>query len=263
MNLRSPLRLSLSVGFLLAAPALMGARGDGCAAASKSAAPDVSGTWDIAYSAELGVEVNLGGAVYHETLPPQGGQVTIDHNGIPLTFNLDCAREDIVCPSEGWPETVTIEQRNAEYEHQMIVTIPQQKCSGQMVEPAPEACGAGTINPDCDKVCDGEVTVRESEAFGVIGEAGKSFRLYLGGGIASNGYNCAMLGYSLADAALETEGEDTDEWRATAMTDGVVTVGYAGGCLFAGNVDADPELEGVILGASLKFTTGFTGARAD
>lgn len=68
----------------------------------------------------------------------------------------------------------------------------------------------GTENPDCDEICDGEVTVRNQERFGVIGEAGNSFRLFLGAGIATNGFNCALLAASIADATLVTEGS---QWR--------------------------------------------------
>jgi hypothetical protein len=261
--MRAPARLALPIGFILMLPALMGAQGDGCAAGSRSPAPDISGTWSIAYADELGVEINIGGEIHQEKVGPDGGQVTIEYKGIPLTFDLDCTREDIVCPSEGWPASVGVEQKSAEYAHQMIVTLPRQTCTGEMVDPAPDACGAGTLNPECDPVCDGEVKVDEDEAFGVIGEEGESFRLYLGGGIATNGLNCAMLSYSVADADLVTEGEDTDAWRVTAMNDGEVTIGYAGGCLWVANIDMDPEIEAAAIGASLKFTTAFTGQRAE
>jgi hypothetical protein len=94
----------------------------------------------------------------------------------------------------------------------------------------------------------------------VIGEAGDTFRLYLGGGIVTNGINCAMLGYSVADADLVTSGKAAGDWEASAMAAGLVTIGYAGGCLFAG---AAPEgaTRTLLAGAELKFTTGFTGTR--
>jgi hypothetical protein len=110
----------------------------------------------------------------HLRAGPSGGQVTIDHEGQPLTFDLDCARPEVVCPAEAWPDTVSIDQKNDTYEHQMIVTIPKQTCSGSLVEPDPASCGDGTTNPDCKKVCDGDITVASADAFGVIGEAGDS-----------------------------------------------------------------------------------------
>lgn len=240
-------------------PLLMGARGDGCAAGSRSAAPDVTGNWAIDYDDEIGVEVKLGGATYTAELGAAGGSFTIDHAGTPYTFELDCARPEIVCPSEAWPTQVVVEQRDLAHQHQMIVNLPQATCDGPLTQPAPGTCGGGTSNPACDLVCDGDITVDAAEAFGVIGETGESFRLYLGAGVVTNGINCALLGYSVADADLVTEGKDTEMWEATAMQAGLVTIGYAGACLFAGAVDDTNRA--LLVGAEVKFTTGFTGSK--
>jgi len=243
-------------------PLLMGARGDGCAANSRSAAPDVTGTWDIAYDDLLDVQIRIGGAVYEKTLGPDGGVFAVVHDGQPLSFDLDCARPEILCPSEAWPDSVRAEQRNETFEHRMIVTLPTQSCGGQLVDPEPSACGPGTNNEACDQVCDGDILVREVERFGVIGETGETFRLFLGAGVATNGINCALLAASVADAELATSGgPDTGDWQALEMEAGLVTVGYAGGCLWAGDPDMDGELEALVLGASVTFRTGFTGAR--
>jgi hypothetical protein len=240
-------------------PMMMGAKGDGCAAGSTSAAPDVRGTWGITYDDVIGVEVKIGGAVYHGQLGAAGGQLTINHQGKPYTFALDCSRPEIVCPSEAWPGKVLIEQRDVNHQHQMIVNLPAAKCMGDLMKPAPGTCGAGTSNPNCDLVCDGGITVQTRETFGVIGEAGESFRLYLGAGVVTNGINCAMLGYSLADADLETVGAKGEDWEATEMSAGLVTIGYAGACVFAGQMDGTTQA--ALVGAEVKFTTGFTGAK--
>jgi hypothetical protein len=251
-----------SLTILLALPLLQGAQGDGCAAGSRSPAPDVTGWWDITYDDAIGVEVTIGGVVYEETLGAQGGVFTINHNGTPITFDLDCARPEVLCPSEAWPTQVYVEQRNVNAQHQMVVTLPQQQCAGQLTEPAIGTCGAGTANPDCDPVCSTGLTVDSAQVFGVIGEAGDSFRLYLGAGVATNGVNCALLGVSLADANLDTDGsKGSPGWTATMMRDGLVTVGYAGGCLWAGDPNHDGQLDALVAGASVTFTTGFTGAR--
>ncbi len=251
-----------SFALLIGLPMMMGAQGDGCAASSRSPAPDVTGAWDVTYDDTIGVEVAIGGAVYDAELGAEGGVVTIDHDGQPITFDLDCARPEILCPSEAWPETITAEQRDAMFEHRMIVTLPEQRCSGALVAPAPGSCGAGTDNPGCDQVCDGEITVVETERFGVIGESGETFRLYLGAGIATNGINCALFGWSVADAELDTVGSaEGDDWQATGMSNGLVTIGYSGGCLWAGDPDDDGTVEALVLGAGVKFTTGFTAAR--
>lgn len=246
----------------LALPFTMGARGDGCAANSRSPAPDVTGEWAISYDDVIDVEVAIGGAVYQEQLSAAGGVIEIEHDGRPLAFELDCGRPEIVCPSEAWPEQVTVEQRDSQLEHRMIVTLPTQRCDGTLRAPDEDECGAGTLNPDCESVCDGDIEIDRSERFGVIGEAGESFRLYLGAGIATNGFNCALLGYSLADADLDTVGSpEGGDWEAIGMESGLVTVGYAGACVWAGDVDLDADLEALLAGASITFRTGFTGER--
>jgi hypothetical protein len=251
--------LPLALLATLSLPALMGAQGDGCAAGSKSPAPDVRGTWRIDYDDAIGVEVKIGGAVYTAELGAAGGPVTINHAGKPYEFALDCARPDVVCPSEAWPNQVVIEQRDVVHQHQMVVNLPAAQCDKALTQPAPGTCGAGTSNPNCDLVCGGDITVRTSQAFGVIGEAGESFRLFLGGGVVTNGLNCAMLGYSLADADLETVGTRGTDWEAVEMNAGLVTIGYAGGCLFAGTINS--ENQALLVGAEVKFTTGFTGEK--
>lgn len=247
---------------LLGLPLLGGARGDGCAANSRSPAPDVSGWWDVTYDDRLDVEIAIGGSVYNAELGAQGGVINITHAGRPLSFNLDCARPEVLCPSEAWPRSVLAEQRDAGLEHRMYVTLPTQRCTVPLSRPAPGTCGPDTNNPDCNDVCTGDVVTENRETFGVIGESGQTFRLYLGAGIATNGFNCALLGWSVADAALTTIGSAEDgDWFATGMDAGLVTVGYAGGCLWAGDPDMDGDLEALVAGASIKFTTGFTADR--
>ena len=91
---------------VLSTGVLMGAGGDdeggrGCASLwSKSEAPDMTGTYAIDYDDSLAVEIAIGGAVYTAEIGIQGGVIEIEHEGQPLTFELDCAREEIVCPSE-------------------------------------------------------------------------------------------------------------------------------------------------------------------
>ncbi len=249
----------LSSLLLLALPLLGGAQGDGCSANSRSPAPDVNGWWDVTYDDTIGVEVTIGGTVYTRELGAQGGVIDITHDGRPFRFDLDCSRPEVLCPSEAWPTSVLAEQRDAGFEHRMYVTLPTQHCTGALVAPAAGTCGAGTSNPDCDDVCTGAVVTENRETFGVIGENGSTFRLYLGAGIATNGFNCAVLGYSVADASLRNIGSAADgDWTAVAMDAGLVTIGYAGGCLWAGDPNMDGQTEALVLGASIKFTTGFT-----
>ena len=231
---------------------------------SEDPAPDVEGSWEITYNDTLAVEVQLGGAVYAAELGWEGGTVTIDHEGEPFTFELDCADEDIVCPTEVWPETVDFEQREVEYPHRVWMPLPTQACDGAMVPAVPEECGEETLNPDCDDVCDGEMVAETEDRFGLISEDGSEMSVLLGAGVASNGVNCALLGVSLASADLVSTGtSEGGDWYGTHLVDGEVAVGYAGGCLWADDVDGDEELEAVVLEASVVFTTGFSGLRLE
>ena len=266
---RRVLRFARNAALVIVAPAILGAGGDeeggqgcGSAAFSKSDAPDFEGTWDITYDDSLFVEITLGGAVYTSEIGVQGGLIEIEHDGQPLSFDLDCERPEVVCPSEVWPEKVRAEQRAENFVHQVIVTIPTQVCDGELTAPSPNECGEGTDNPSCDDVCDGELTLQMHEAFGVVNEEGDEFELLLGAGVASNGINCGLLGVSAARADVESNDPDAPEgWQAERMENGEVITAYTGACLWADDVDMDAELEAVVLAAELKLTTGFEGVR--
>lgn len=233
--------------------------GSGCALFSSSDAPDMDEEWAIEYADDLDVEITIGGAVYHETIGLQGGTIAIEHEGQPLTFDLDCEREEVLCPSEAWPETVTMEQRNEDFLHQVHITLPGQTCDGEVVAADPETCGEGTDNPDCNDICDGEVLLGERDVFGVIDEPGETFDVLLGAGVASNGINCALLGISTAHADIDSV--TGRNWEATGLSNGEIVTAYSGGCLWADDVDMNGELEALVIGATVKFTTTFEGDR--
>ncbi len=245
------------------APLLGGARECGSSGfGTMTPAPDMSGKWSVKYDDSLAVDVTIGGAHYQANLPSGGGTFTVEHGGASFDFDLDCARPEIVCPSEAWPDEVTITHRDPMYPHRIWVTLPRQTCDGRLVAPKNDECGEGTPNPDCEQVCMGELRVEEQDVFGVITDDGASFDLLLGAGVASNGFNCALLGVSLASADLETTGEPhTSEWRTTGMDNGEVKTGYSGGCLWAGDPDMDGQTQALVLGASVVFTTGFDASR--
>ncbi len=265
MMMRSRMKL-VWVGAALLAPMMMGARGGGCGGplTSMTPTPDVEGDWAVTYDDALHVEIGIGGATYDATLPEEGGTVMVEHGGYLIPFTLDCSRPEIVCPSEAWPDRVSVSQREPEYPHRMWVTIPQQECMGTMRDPDPSECGANTLNPECEQICDGEITTVDRDTFGLIDEAGASFDLLLGGGIATNGVNCVLLGVSSAHADLTSTGsEETEDWYAEEMRNGEVVAAYGGGCLWADDAGGDEELQALVLAASLKFTTGFTAVRAE
>jgi hypothetical protein len=256
-------KLAWCLGPAAAIPLLLGARGGCGPVTSTEPAPDVNGSWAVTYDDTLGVEIRLGGAVYQAEMPAEGGSVTITHDGTTFELDLDCGRTEIVCPSEAWPESVVVEQREAEYPHRMWVRIPQQTCSGTMRAPTENECGEGTLNPDCEEICEGEIITTEADTFGLINEEGTRFDLLLGAGVATNGINCALLGVSSAHADLVSTGSAaTEDWTAQEMANGEVVAAYGGGCLWYDDGSASEDARALVLGASVTFTTGFTAVRA-
>ena len=267
-SIRRQLAYGMPVAVLALAPAMdseeEGARGCG-ALADTTAAPSMDGEWDVEYADDLSVEITIGGATYVSEIGLQGGTIEIEHEGKPLTFDLDCSREDIICPSEAWPTEFTAEHRNSKFPHQVTITLPGQECDGELVTPEDDECGEGTNNPNCEDVCDGEVITGPQERLGVISEDNDYFDMLLGAGVASNGINCALLGVSVAQAEVVHEKKRTgnEGWIATDLENGEVKVGYAGGCLWADDVDGDAELEALVLGASIEFTTSFEASKRE
>lgn len=243
-------------------PLLGGAEG-GCGAAfSSSPAPDMSGDWAVVYDDTFEVEIELGGAVYTETLGATGGVVNLTHEDQPLTFELDCTRPEVVCPSEVWPANVAFRQDDAMYPHRVWLQVPSQTCMGELVDADPAECGADTTNPDCDQVCDGEIATSTREAFGTIDEPGENFTVLLGGGIATNGVNCVLVGGSIAEGPLTTSGDaEGEDWLVEEVRGGSVVTTYAGGCLWAGDPDMDAELEALVIGAKVRISTGYDATR--
>jgi hypothetical protein len=256
-------RLGIAAAML---PLLVAAKGQGCAADdntifSQTPAPDMSGAWDVRYDDRLDIEITIGGAVYTRELGPEGGTLTIDHDGHPITFDFDCSRPEVVCPSEVWPAQVSFRQDDPTYPHRVWMQLPSTECAGSLVDPDPATCGADTRNPDCDQVCEGETITTSHEAFGTVDETGHDFWVGLSAGIASNGINCLLVGGSMAKGDLTTQGaEDTADWEATAAAGDVVTV-FAGGCLWAGDPNMDGELEALVLGGTLRLATGFSATK--
>jgi hypothetical protein len=259
MNYQAKLLAPMTALFALFTLGGADGEGSGCALFSRSDAPDMEGEWAVDYADDLQVEIAIGGAVYEATIGVQGGVIEIEHEGQPLTFDLDCAKEQVICPSEAWPMTVTMEQRSEDFPHQVHVTLPGQECMGDVIAADPETCGEGTDNPDCNDICDGEILVGERDVFGVIDEAGENFDVLLGAGVASNGLNCALLGISSAHAEIESV--EVPSWAATALTSGEIVTAYSGGCLWADDVDQNGELEALVVGATLTFRTTFDATK--
>lgn len=261
-------KLALRAALVTAVGFTMGAGGDedggrGCAAlASSSEAPAMDGTWDVEYDDSLIVEISIGGAVYTEELGGAGGVIEIEHEGLPLSFDVDCSRPEIQCASEVFPAQIEAEHRNPNLPHTVHFTLPTQTCSGTVAAADANLCGAGTDNPDCADVCDGEIVSEDLERTGVISEDGDDFDMLLGASVASNGVNCGLLAVSLVAAeVVSTDPDALDGWQAETMESGTVDIGYAGACLWADDVNMDGELEAAVLSATVKLTTGFKATR--
>lgn len=260
--------------YLLAAlvalsPFLMAAKNTGCApadgggggggdiaAGNTRGTPDVRGEWALAWEDDLEVEITIGGTSYTETLGPQGGLLTINHNGEPFTFDLDCSRRAVVCPSEVWPDSVTFDQDLGYFPRNVYVTIPSHECDGELVDVDAAECGPEAET--CQR-CDGNTVLTETETIGRISFSNDRLAVFLNGGIVTNGVNCALLGLSVARADLETTDPESGDYRGVALANGSVITGFAGGCLWVADPDADGTTEALAVGASIKFTTHFSG----
>jgi hypothetical protein len=240
-------------------------------------APDVAGNWNVDYDDSFDVEFEIDGAVYSGTVAGTGGSMTFDHDGETYEFDIDCSRELIVCPSEVFPDRVTLEQRDfTDRPHQIYMTVNEAECTGEMVDPVEgEDCG-GETGIDCDdldQVCDGVMVTRNSARLGSISdpvpanpEVGSTpdytLAISLGGGIAVSG-TCAVIAAAQANADLEYSGTydpDANSMTGTEMADGRIETTFAAGCFFveaAGGVAV-----GALAGAQIRLTTGFTATKA-
>ncbi len=115
----------------------------GCGGDDEEAAqitPDVTGNWALSWDNNMDVTITIGGAVYEESLGAQGGVMTIDHEGTPITFELDCSLDVVVCPSEVWPAHMELEQRDEHFPRNVYMTIPISECDGQLTATDPADC---------------------------------------------------------------------------------------------------------------------------
>jgi hypothetical protein len=94
--------------FILAACALS----VGCAKSHAAAPrPDLSGVWDVTYDDFLVAELRLGEHVHRTRLAPSGGRITASLAGVAVDVEIDCSRDELVCPSEVWPAELALTNR--------------------------------------------------------------------------------------------------------------------------------------------------------
>jgi hypothetical protein len=240
-------------------------------------APDVRGDWNVEYDDSMTVEFEIDGAVYTGSIGGATSSVTFDHDGESYEFDIDCERAGVICPSEVFPNRISLEQRNfADQPHQVHMTISEAECRGTMVDPREgEDCG-GDTGIDCadvEQVCDGVMIERTSQELGSISnpepaepEVGSqpayTIGISLGGGVAIAG-NCVVITAASAVADLQYDGTydpEANSMAATEMTNGEITTTFGAGCFFvegAGGMGV-----GAVSGAQIRLTTGFTATKA-
>lgn len=235
MQLRPVLALPFVIGL---APFLMAPSCGG--GGSTENVPDVGGTWSLTFADDLSVEVDIGGEVYNPSLGGGADTVTVTHDGMPVSYSVDCSRDLIVCPSELLPSTITLVQpRSDPRSIQLQVTESQ--------------CRGGEVT---EGMCTGTLIESTTTRNGVISEDGRSFTIVLGGGAAVAG-SCALLTISLAEGDFVTSGSP-GMLNADSIMNGTLTTAFGGGCLVVGMADLDPALEAAAVGASIQLTSSFT-----
>ena len=206
--------------------------------------PDVGGTWSLTFADDLSVEVDIGAEVYNPSLAGGADTVTVTHDGMPVSYTVDCARDLVVCPSELLPATVTLVQPRTD-PRSLQLSVTESECrGGEVVE---GQCMGGTLVE--------RTTTRE----GVISNDGRSFTIVLGGGAVVAG-SCALLTISLAEGDLVTSGT-AGSLQADAIMNGRLSTAFGGGCLLVGMADLDPGLEAAAAGGSVTLSSSFTATR--
>ena len=71
-----------------------------------------------------------------------------------------------------------------------------------------------------------------------------------------------LLTLSVASAEVESTGSsENNDWEAVSFPSADVVTGFAGGCLWVGDPDDDGTIEAIVIGASVKLSTGFTAEK--
>ena len=91
--------------------------GAGCAKTYAAAPrPDLSGVWDVAYDDYLDAELRIGERVQRIRLGRDGGRLVASDGSLPIELEIDCSREELVCPNEVWPSELTLNNRAGDFD---------------------------------------------------------------------------------------------------------------------------------------------------
>lgn len=243
---------------------------------SGNPAPDVRGEWDVTYEDSIEVTIDIGGEIRTGSIFGTTNTIEFEYDGEDYVFELDCDEPAVVCPSEIFPESITLEQRNFEDQpHQVRMPVNETTCAGRSSTPDESAgeCGGETGISCEEEICDGMMIERESNHTGSISDptadVGDTPEFILGislGGIVTgfstgNGV-CVGLAASEADAIIDYDGTydpESNNMTATDLVDGEINLIFAGGCLIG--VVEGGTAAAAIAGASVTLTTGFTASK--
>lgn len=179
--------------------------------------------WNVQYSKTVEVVIKQGGAVVATQNVAVGVGATFDLGGVKVDLDAYCAREDVVCPYDVFPDQVKMTQPGSE-RHLLYV---QYKPKGPLAY-LENVTLLGNVDSDDDF----------SIALGISGAAAGA---------------CGLLGVSYATGHIQSNGDPIAP-LGLSLTGDIVTA-YAGGCL-VGNSSG-----GAAAGLTVELRVPFDGVR--
>ncbi len=76
--------------------------------------PDFSGSWDVIYDDYIEAEVRIGETVQPMRVRQEGGYLVATGADGTILLQVDCSREELVCPHEVWPAELTLTNRTGD-----------------------------------------------------------------------------------------------------------------------------------------------------
>jgi len=110
----------------LVATALVALAGSSGCTKSFAAAPrpDLSGVWDVVYDDYLDATLRVGERVQRIRLGRDGGHVVASDSKVTIELDIDCSRDELLCPNEVWPGELALTNRVGDFdddgEHLMV-----------------------------------------------------------------------------------------------------------------------------------------------
>jgi len=139
--------LTSTVGAVVAVISLSSSTG--CTRSLASAPrPDLSGTWDVVYDDYMDVEIRVGERVQHARIRRAGGHVLASDAQGKIALEIDCSREELICPHEVWSAELTLTNRTGDLDDEgehLSVSLASEG-SGPCVLGDSSALGANVVS---------------------------------------------------------------------------------------------------------------------